>query len=248
MAVHVYGVTAAGTERPAVKGRQDGDVRLVGDDALAVIVSDVDAEAPAGRKDLLAHAHVLEWFAEQRTVLPMRFGVALPSDDVVRQELLEDGRDSLENLLATFDGLVQVTVQAFHHEDAALREVLRRHPELLEAREQLRASPELATQGRQVDLGQAVAAALEDLQEEDRTRIVEHLAPLSRAVAEDETAALHEVAHAAFLVERAGRDAFDHAVGALGTQLQDRIRLRYVGPQPPYSFLDAAQSGELRWD
>lgn len=248
MVVHVYGVTTADVAHPPVKGRQDGDVRLVCDDELAVIVSDVDADTPAGRKDLLAHAHVLEWFAGQWSVLPMQFGIALPSDEVVRQELLDQGRESLEGLLATFDGLIQVTVQAFHHEEAALREVLRRHRELVRAREELRSFPELATQARQMELGQAVAAALEDLQEEDRMTVVERLAPLSRAVAENEAAGLHEVAHVAFLLERAGRQSFDEAVGTLGAEMQERIRLRYVGPQPPYSFLDAAQSGELPWD
>lgn len=248
MGVHVYGVTAADAAHPPLEGRQDAQVRLVRDNGLAAIVSDVDADAPAGRKDLLAHAHVLEWFAGQGNVLPMRFGVVMPSDDAVREELLEDDRDSLSDLLATFDGLIQLTVQAFHHEDAALREVLRRHPRLRQARDQLRAFPEGSVPEREMELGQAVADALEDLKEDDRNLILDRLAGLARAVSSNDVSGIHEVANVAFLVERAGRESFDEAVGALGRALDDRLRLRYVGPQPPYSFLEAAEEGTLRWD
>jgi hypothetical protein len=244
----LYGVTTADAPHPPLKGRQDSEVRFVSDGELAVIVSDVDADAPAGRKDLLAHAHVLEALSEQATVVPMQFGIALPDDDVVRGQMLERDRESMEALLGFFDGLVQVTVQAFHHEEQALREVLRRHPELVEAREQLRAFPEGVSQAQQVELGQAVAGALEELQEEDRLTILDRLAPLARAVAENEPGGAHEVVHAAFLVERDARDAFDEAVGAIREQNEDRMRIRYVGPQPPYSFLEAAQTGELVWD
>ncbi|HEY9291077.1 MAG TPA: GvpL/GvpF family gas vesicle protein [Microlunatus sp.] len=248
MAVHVYGVTTVDVVHPAPDGRQAARVRLVRDGGLAAIVSDVEADAPAGRKDLLAHAHVLEWFAERGTVLPMRFGVAMPSDEVVRQELLKEDHESLSGLLATFDGLVQVTVQAFHLEEPALREVLRRNTELRQARDQVRGLPEGAARDREMQFGRAVADALEDLKVEDRQTILDWLAALSRAVAPNEVSGIHEVANVAFLVEREGRESFDKAVGTLGHQFGDRLRIRYVGPQPPYSFLDAAEEGTLQWD
>jgi hypothetical protein len=247
--VHLYGVTTASAPpQPALKGRQGTELRLVADESLAVIVSDVDAEAPAGRKDLLAHAHVLEAYAEETTVVPMQFGIALPSDDVVRERLLEHDRESLEQLVHTFEGLVQVTVQAFHHEEPALREILRRHPNLLAAREQMHAFPESVTQAQQMELGQAVASALEELEEEDRLMILDRLAPLSRAVAENDAAGSHEIMHSAFLVSRGDRAAFDEAVARLRVENEERMRIRYVGPQPPYSFLEAARNGELGWD
>ncbi len=249
MVVHLYGVTTADAPLPPdAKGRQDAELRLVSDGDLAVIVSDVDADAPAGRKDLLAHAHVLEAYADQSTVVPMQFGIALPDDDVVREQVLQRDRDSLEYLLNSFDGLVQLTVQVFHHEEPALREVLQRHPDLLAEREQLKAFPEAATQARQVELGQAVASALEDIEEEDRQLVLERLAPLSRAVAENDAAGAHEVVHAAFLVERGMWSMFDEAVGALRQETEQRMRIRYVGPQPPYSFLEPMRTGELSWD
>ena len=118
----------------------------------------------------------------------------------------------------------------------------------LQTAEMVLDGPETATQARQVDLGQAVASSLEELQEEDRLMLLDRLAPLSRAVAENDANGAHEILHAAFLVERAERESFDEAVGLLRSENEERMRLRYVGPQPPYSFLEPMKTGELSWD
>jgi hypothetical protein len=244
--VHLYGVTTADAPAPPdLRGRRDSELRLVSDGDLAVIVSDVDPNAPAGRKDLLAHAHVLEAYAEASTVVPMQFGIALPDDDSVREQVLQHDREALGGLLHSFDDLIQLTVQAFHHEEPALREVLRRSPGLMAAREQMRTAPDTVSPAQQMDLGQGVASALEELQDEDRQMLLDRLAPLARAVAENDANGQHEVMHAAFLVERYARPDFDEAIGQLRQETEERMRLRYVGPQPPYNFLEAMRSGTL---
>ena len=78
--------------------------------------------------------------------------------------------------------------------------------------------------------------------------VLDRLAPLSRAVAENDAAGAHEVLHAAFLVERDAWSQFDDAVGTLRQEQEERMRIRYVGPQPPYSFLEPVRNGELSWD
>ena len=115
-------------------------------------------------------------------------------------------------------------------------------------RDQVAAFPGSATQERQIELGQAVGAALEDLQAEDREMILDRLDPLALAVADNETPGEHEVVNAAFLVERESRPSFDEAVGTLRKDVEARIKLRYVGPQPPYSFLEPVRTGEIAWD
>jgi hypothetical protein len=248
MAVHLYGVSTAGAVPPDdMRGRADAELRLVADDDLAVLVSDIAADAPAGRKDLLLHAHVLEAWVEQHTVVPMRFGILLEDDDAVRRTLLGTERDSLLSHLRRFEGLVQLSVQAFHHEEPALREVLRRHPELVRLREQIAGLPPEATQAQQIQLGEAVASELQRLQDEDAAFLMDHLAPHAVEVAEEEAHGQHQILHAAFLVRRDLRKEFDEAVGTLRAQVEQSIRLRYVGPQPPYSFLDTENAGERKW-
>jgi hypothetical protein len=54
--------------------------------------------------------------------------------------------------------------------------------------------------------------------------------------------------NAAFLVERERIDEFSRAVTELGHELAGRVKLRYVGPLPPYSFTgEIASAGAEQW-
>lgn len=247
LALHLYGVVPAGAPLPTgLRGRRDRPVRGIADQDLQALVSEVEEDARVGREDLLSHARVLESLAAAgTTVIPVQFGMLLPDDGSVERELLGAQKDTLRSLVGLFDGLVQLTVQAAHIEDEALREVLRRDPDLVRMRDAL-AGRAHDTAG-QMRLGEVVAAGLERLRDEDAVRVVEAVAPQVRAVAEQETRGNADVANLALLVARDSRDGLDRAVEALDRELGRRVRLRYVGPQPPYAFLDAAVSGRLAW-
>src|SRR4051794_9177477 len=94
--LHVYGVVAASDRLPRdLTGRGRQPVREIGDDALVVLVSEVDGDARVRRADLLAHAHLLETLAADITVIPSRFGVLLPDEETLRREFLGNQRDHL---------------------------------------------------------------------------------------------------------------------------------------------------------
>jgi hypothetical protein len=245
--LHVYGVIRAGASIETLTGRQGAEVRLVTDDGLSALVSEVDATAAVGRHDLLSHAHVLENVITGTTVIPMRFGIALEDDEDVRERLLRRESDSLQHLLERFEGLLQVTVQAFHHEEPALREVVRRKPELVAASAELRRLPEVVARSRNVDLGQAIAAGLQELQGSDRRMVLDRLRPHASATVENEPRGQLEVAHAAFLLDRDSAASFGEKVAALGEEVEGWMRLRFIGPQPPYAFLDPTERDSAPW-
>lgn len=244
MAVHLYGVIPVGSDLPELTGRAGAPVRPVVTSGLRAVVSDIDADATAGRDDLLAHAHTLEALVALTTVLPAQFGVVMPDDEHVRTELLEAGRDELTGLLRDFDGLIQVTVQVRYQEEAALRELLRRDPDLMELRDVARRS---GGQALQMRLGEAVAAGLDGLTRAEGDRLLEVLAPYCRAVADNDTRGAHDVLNAALLIERTRQRELDAAVADLARSVAPAMSIRYVGPQPPYSFLEPMQRGEIAW-
>jgi len=55
------------------------------------------------------------------------------------------------------------------------------------------------------------------------------------------------VLNVALLVERGKQRELDAAVTKLGEEVASRMTVRYVGPQPPYSFLEPMRQGELSW-
>lgn len=244
MLAHVYGVVPSKARLPdGLTGRGGQPVRRVEDDELAVLVSDVEDDARVRRDDLLVHAHLLEAVIAETTVIPSRFGVLVPDDDTVRQEFLVNRREHLRGLLRAFDGCVQVTVHASYDEEAALREVLRRDPDLAAMRDAI----DPADTSAQVRLGEAVGSRLAYVEEDAANMVVEWLRPYALATAIQETRGAYDVASVALLVKRDDRPRVDAAVGDLDRQVAGQMSLRYVGPQPPYAFLDHVVVEEQSW-
>jgi hypothetical protein len=244
MPVHVYGVTAPETALPAgALGRREGTLRSIASAGVAAVVSDVPAAERTTRDDLLAHARVLEAIAAAATVLPMRYGVVMDSDADVEREVLDPGAPRLAALLSELDGMVQMSVKAHHDEAAALRD-------LLVDRADLRALRESAPrQGydAQIRLGQAVAEGLAVMRDHDAAALAEQLAPLAERMSLNEPGGSHQVLDAAMLVRRDARGAVDKEIARLSRAVPERLLLRYVGPQPPYSFVGDSVAGEPAW-
>jgi hypothetical protein len=165
---------------------------------------------------------------------------------VCRRVLREQG-DLLRHLLSVFDGLQQVTLKVSLDPDAALREVMARRPDVRAARDALtsvqRAKPQMY---ELVGFGRELALEVAELRDRERLAVFDRLAHLARAVCDNDTSGEWEAVNAAFLVDRTVRPGFDLEVRRLEHE-DTRRRVRYVGPQPPYSFLEPAQSGELTW-
>ena len=244
MLVHVYGVIRSAERLPEhLAGRLGRSVRRIEDEAIAVLVSDVEDDARVRRADLLAHAHALEAVVADTTVIPMRFGVLMPDDDTVRLEFLVERRARLLGLLQAFEGCYQVTVTATYDEEAALREVLQRDPALAAMRE----SVDPADTAAQLRLGEAVGSALASLRESAADLVVDWFRPYALATSINEVRGAYDVASVALLVRREDRVRVDAAVGDLDRQVAGQMSLRYVGPQPPYAFLDHVVTEEQSW-
>jgi Gas vesicle synthesis protein GvpL/GvpF len=246
MALHLYGVVSAGTPLPgALRGRQEAPVRLVVHGDLAAVVSEINPDARVRRVDLLAHARVLESLVEGSTVLPMRFGVIVETDEEVALTILEAGEGGLTALLDSFDGVVQLTVKAYHDQDQALKHLLRERPELRELRDQAAVRPD--AYHSQLSLGEAIAAGLDVLANADATMLYEQLSGLAERIVLEEVTGKDQILDAALLVRRGARIRTDEAIARISRTLPDRLRLRYIGPLPPYSFVDSELAGEQVW-
>src|SRR5438132_7386133 len=103
---YVYGVVGSGFGLRLPDGGIEGSpVELVRQGDLAALTSHLHRDRVSGtRKNLSAHAAVLEGIAAQTTVLPMRFGVILPSAHAVTEELLRSRSTKLRGLLDRLEG------------------------------------------------------------------------------------------------------------------------------------------------
>jgi Gas vesicle synthesis protein GvpL/GvpF len=249
-AVYLYGVARAGekldVQAPGVGANGQG-VRRVVHGELAALVSDIEAGPLVAARGLRAHWRVLEEAATGATVLPVRFGTVMENENEVVDRFLVPRHDHLVAQLAGLSGKVQLSVKAFYDEDRLMRGVVHDSPAVAQLRPRVRNRPKAATYYDRIDLGQLVANEVERAREHDTAMVFERLEPLAVAARREPPGTPDAAVNAAFLVERSKVDEFSEAVAKLAEEVEGRMRLRYVGPLPPYSFTEE-QEAVGAWD
>ena len=238
--VYVYCVMSAPDEvsisAPGIEGSK---VNAIEHDRLAALTSPLQGEALIASRDLRAHWRVLQEAFEQTTVLPVKFGTVMESEQAVREALLESNSAQLDARLRELMGLVQLGVKGRYDEERLLREVVRDSRAIATLRERVRQMPQgPASHGQQVRLGELVAAEVLRRHEQDLAVALSVLEPLAVATRSEPNLETKVAFDLAFLVEQEKRDVFDEAVGSLRQAAEDRIKIRYIGPMPPYSFAE----------
>jgi hypothetical protein len=246
MSDYVYGVipTRDAAAWPGADGI-GGPVRAIVSGGLAALVSDIPDDArPGTRQDLEAHRRVLGEAIEFGTVIPMRFGMVMLDDDVVREQLLDRHGDELRHLLTDVDGHVQMTVRAFYAEDALLAAATAGDEEIQRLNAMIGGRSELETRDERIALGQRVAEAMDERRARDQEALLERLRPLARDIHVDPPGGERVALNAQLLVRRDVRAALDAEIERLAAALQGYLGLRYIGPLPPYSFTALALESE----
>jgi len=241
-AKYVYGVVRARRgSRLKQTGINDEPIKVVALKGVGALTSDVpDEPLEAGREELLTHSRVLERALKKGVVLPMRFGVVMPSEKSVRDELLTAHREELEAQLDEMDGKVELNIKGIYDEPAILREVVAENPEIAALKQSLEGKPDDATYYERIRLGELVSGALSAKRSEDEHAIVDRLAPHALGVEVGQPVHERMATNASFLVERPRLRDFDRAVDELGADQGGRIRFKYTGPLPPHSFVELA--------
>jgi hypothetical protein len=247
--VYVYGVASA-AERASLPdaGVAGAGVRIVEHDGLAAIVSDLDSGTLVAAREVRAHWRVIEAAAAEATVLPVRFATVLAGDRAVVEQLLEPQADRLTELLRSLAGRVQLAVKGEYDEEALLREIVREAPAVKALRERVRTRPEAAAYYDRIRLGELVSGEIGRRRTRDQQMALAAFEGHAEASVANEPRSANGAFDLAFLVSRDKVDAFGAPVRALSETLGDRVRLRYVGPLPPYSFVDEQRAqGAPAW-
>ncbi|MGI5201262.1 GvpL/GvpF family gas vesicle protein [Spirillospora sp. CA-108201] len=244
---YVYGVTRSGAALPAdLAGLDDGPVSLIEDGGTAAaVVSDLPADRALGeRADLVAHQRVLNALVDAGTVvLPFRFGAALADRGAVEKELLAGNSERFGQVLDQLEGRIELRVKGTYVEDAVLREIMQNDPEVAELSQRLREVPADAADAVYYDrvrLGELIAQSMQRLRESDEQVLLDGAASAAEAFTRKTPAREEDVLDASFLVRSDRRAAFEEAVEKLGREHGDRIRIRLIGPLPPYDFVPEA--------
>lgn len=200
-------------------------------DGRAAIVSEVEPRpVEATRRNLLAHADVVEELHGEAVVLPARFGIVLDDRDTVERMLAApDVEELLERHATTSELRLRGT-----YDDTVIASLAR---SVGSVREAYAALPSVENG---IALGEAVAAALAERRADDARRVIAATVSSVLEARSNEVAGELDAFSLAFLVDRGAVDAVSAALDPLASELSPPLHFTLVGPLPPYDFVDLA--------
>lgn len=236
MAVYVYSIIAA--DHPARidgltgVGAEPPPLRLVKAGPLCAVVSDVEEEIRAKRRDLTAHQDVQSQLMADGTVLPLQFGY-IAEDDQTVEGALQQREDHYLDALQRLQACAEYHVKASQDEEELLREILEESAQARLLNDRIRAGD--TEPGLPLQLGELVAAAVRDRQEALAAGLIQALMPFAREHAV-RAPADGDILNVSLLVPDDQKGAFLDAEGSLARQVNG-VDFRFAGPLPPYSFV-----------
>ncbi|MDI6869288.1 MAG: GvpL/GvpF family gas vesicle protein [Coprothermobacterota bacterium] len=230
----------------AAIGSEESIVHTVCHEGLAVVVSDSPVKQyESTRQNMMAHEKVLETIMREFTLLPVRFGTVTDSSSPLEdiKKLLSVKFEEFNRLLRDMEGKVELGLKAFWRDEKAIfEEIVAENAEIRRLRNSLSGKSAAATHFDRIRLGEMVKKAMDRKRAKEADKILLPLRQVAYKIRENEVLADRMVVNAAFLVDRNRVPDFDQAVNNLDEQLGKRIALKYVGPAPPYNFVNIVVS------
>jgi hypothetical protein len=212
---------------------------------LAAVVSDSPIiEYESSRRNMMAHTLVLEEVMREFTILPVRFGIVAPNTEGIQEQVLKRRYGELNGLLNEMEVRVEMGLKAFWYEEIIFREIVEENPTIRRLRDSLMGRSPEETYYERIRLGEMIENAMWKKRDEDAETILAILHPLAYKTQVNKVITDRMVFNAAFLVDEARQGEFDAAVEELDEEMGKRLIFKYVGPVPPYNFVNIV----VKWD
>lgn len=237
----VYGIVPGDAELPDLSEAGDSvgdrELEVLRHGRVAAVIEPLDPDRPVRRRDLLAHADVLNALVREGPVIPIVFGTAFEERDHLVEELLATEEDALADRLETIRGRAQFQLRVKYSLDHLLAEIVAADQRVAALRDRTRGGPVEDAGSDAIRLGELVSQAVERRLADESERILTQLgrhAEDGRVVRQSLSGATLSLA---FLVADDHRDAFDQAAEEVAAGLHGLATVELQGPLAPFDFV-----------
>lgn len=237
---YLYCIVRPGTtDGLDLRGIDDQPISEVVEDGLAVLVSPSAVKRyRLSRQYTLGHELIIERAMTRGTVLPIKFGTVAETEAAIREKVLQARGDDLRRLMTEMDGKVELGLKVIWNQERIYADIVARRADIRSLRDQLAGRPPSEAHYERVRLGEMVEEALTDRRLEDADAIMARLEPLSTDTRRNDIYGEMMILNAAFLVETTHEAEFDAAIQALDAAMNNLMTFKYIGPLPPFNFVD----------
>lgn len=221
-----------------IGGRGDEVSTICYQDLSCVISNSPMTKYVISRENMTAHEKVIEEVMKDYAVLPVRFCTIATCAEEVRDLLRKRGVE-FRNLLRDMDGKVELGLRAWwKNMDMIFREIVDEHKEIKRLREKIAGKSPEKTYAQRIKIGEMVKSALEAKKDKEGKGILNVLKKISVDFRTNRPAGDRMIINVAFLVDKAREKEFDNRVDELTEKYDERIKFKYVGPAPPFNFVN----------
>lgn len=216
-------------------GLEGKEIYTICQNGIAMVVSDLPfrEEFLATRENLLSHQKVMEEAMKEYDVLPISFGTIAKTKEEIIEKILKNRKRELKELFQSLEGRIElglktswINMNSIFQEIAESSLIIQRSKKSKNINYQ-----------EKIAVGELVAKLLEKKKEAEKEKILEPLKRIAEDFRENKILGDDMILNAAFLVKKTKEKQFDREVNTLGKKFGQRIKLRYVGPLPPFNFV-----------
>ena len=236
---YIYGIVEGPQlRRFSFPGVGESEVYTINHQRIAAIVSDIEfSEIDPTRKNVHAHTVVQDELLKEYTLLPMGFGMVATEDEV--RGLLEKNYEGLTNELNRLAGRIEVELKVFWDQEAIIKELQGENQELSRLKAKINAaSSPIEAQNLLAMAGKLVENIVLDWKTRYAEMVYTVLKELSYQAKMNNPVGLKNLLNASFLIDKSRESEFKEQVYKLDSKFQGKVNFKYVGPMPPYNFVD----------
>ena len=216
-----------------------------GDDLYTICFNDISAvvsNAPlkkyrVSRENSLTHEKAIEMAMTRYTALPVRFATVAEDREKVKR-ILEREHDKFKEMLNHVKDRTELGLKAVFKEKPIYEDILEKYGNIKLLKEKLATLTPEKSHYQRVQIGRMVEEALQKEKQIIKADILNTLNPLAAEVKNNDTYGELMIINAAFFVEKKKEADFDREVQGLGERYSEKITFKYVGPLPPFNFVD----------
>lgn len=221
-----------------VLGVGEAEVYAIPYQKLAAVVSDIDQkEIDPIRKNVLAHTRIQDEIIKKYDLLPMGFGMIAGSDEEILK-LLEQNYQPLSDEFLRLVGKVEIEIKLFWNQEAMLKVLESENQEFMKLKTMIsRASSPVKAQNFLVEAGKLIERVADEWKAKYAEETRAHLQELAVDILLNDPTGVKNILNASFLIERSREKEFQDKVHELDLTYQDKVNFKYIGPLPPYNFI-----------
>lgn len=227
-----------------ILGQEEKEVYTINKGGLAIAVSDTLKEEYSFIKEhLTCHQKVIEQVMNKGyDVLPVRFGTVAKSAEDIREKILKGKRKELLETFPIAEGRIELGLRAFWKDMPSIFQAIVAENKIIQQAK--KEAQKKQNQFKVAAVGELVQKALDAKKEREVQEIISPLKKLAVDFKERELLRSREIMKdsmilsSAFLVPKKNEEEFDKRVEALTKEYGERIKFIYMGPIPPFNFVE----------